>query len=503
MQTKTTTLSEAAFVQGAPTQPVRGRDSADKGFSQCLADKQRQSEASVQPRTKADKKDAGKRTERQTDSLSDDKEATSAPERVDQPMAGASDAVQARPPEAVLPEAGGQSNVFLPPVALTLSLALTNEALATDSTVGATVPARADSGQFMPDWQVIAAGGQLNSTVNAAALLAEVAEQLPVVQSLDQAGRSALPTPTVTVLAADAQGLAGPEQAAGEAKAVLTAGPVELAGTGEQAVRSASPEQTQARPTAEAQAGRESRPVLAATLATPLTAKRDANQANGAVPEVVSAPPTVERIAGATAGQTDAQLQQFDEAGPQEPLPQPAKPTEGQAGVFNLAAAQAPVEVVNYGVVASPQEKAGIDAREVLRQVADQVRFVRRPGVEEMTMRLNPEALGEVTVKLMLEGGRLTARFHADNPEVRQVLENSLQQLKLELSTAGLKVHDVGVYAGLDNPLSQHQGERGQAWAGMTGGDKRKAEAHDAAAQLELQTANSSTDDELAVDYRI
>lgn len=488
MQTKTTTLSEAAFVQGAPTQPVRGRDSADKGFSQCLADKQRQSEASVQPRTKADKKDAGKRTERQTDSLSDDKEATSAPERVDQPMAGASDAVQARPPEAVLPEAGGQSNVFLPPVALTLSLALTNEALATDSTVGATVPARADSGQFMPDWQVIAAGGQLNSTVNAAALLAEVAEQLPVVQSLDQAGRSALPTPTVTVLAADAQGLAGP---------------VELAGTGEQAVRSASPEQTQAVPTAEAQAGRESRPVLAATLATPLTAKRDANQANGAVPEVVSAPPTVERIAGATAGQTDAQLQQFDEAGPQEPLPQPAKPTEGQAGVFNLAAAQAPVEVVNYGVVASPQEKAGIDAREVLRQVADQVRFVRRPGVEEMTMRLNPEALGEVTVKLMLEGGRLTARFHADNPEVRQVLENSLQQLKLELSTAGLKVHDVGVYAGLDNPLSQHQGERGQAWAGMTGGEKRKAEAHDAAAQLELQTANSSTDDELAVDYRI
>lgn len=213
------------------------------------------------------------------------------------------------------------------------------------------------------------------------------------------------------------------------------------------------------------------------------------------------------KAVGTSKEQTEAK--QGQHAG-KEKLPTDAGTTETSqekttdVNPLNYSSVKSSLEVVTHSGAAVDKQNA-VQTDAILRQVADQVRLTHRPGADEMIMHLKPEQLGDVTVKLLMEGGRLTARFHADNPEVRIVLENSLQQLKQDLTSAGIKVHDVGVYAGLDNPLGQ-QGERGQAWAGMTGnGDSsRKAEVLSETLIQELEQQSSITDsDDAGVDYRV
>ena len=81
-----------------------------------------------------------------------------------------------------------------------------------------------------------------------------------------------------------------------------------------------------------------------------------------------------------------------------------------------------------------------------------------------MVIKLNPEHLGELTLKVSVSAnGAVNASFHSDNAQVRTIIENSLVQLRQELSNVGLKVEHVDVYAGLsDGGLMNGQG--GQAW---------------------------------------
>ncbi len=501
MQAKVVNLLEAALPQAAQT--ARNKDSAaDSAFSRCLADKQRQTAPGAQPRAKAGQPEAKPLAKPQEPKRK--AEQATETERKEQQTAVTDD--PARPPEAPpnQPVEAVQSAVFAPAAPVLFSQATTAVAYMNAETASSAAGAATGSGQFLQDLQTLAAGGRLNSTVNAAALLAEANEQrqsLQVAQTMRDAALQMTLGPQPS--GGSANLLTQPEQAiAGQ----LAAAAMATAGVAEDAARTALSAAGQPALAAKQQpfAGKAGAVSpdnpLAASLTAP-AAESHGGQTNAAAEGAHAALPTAERAASGADEQAGAQLDQFGKPEQQEALTKGAQQPDDSAGTFSLPSVQAPLETANYGV--KPQEQPALNAREVLRQVADQVRIVHRPGVEEMTMRLKPEALGDVTVKLMLEGGKLTARFHADNLEVRQVLESSLQQLKLELSAAGLKVHDVGVYAGLGNPLPQQQGERGQAWAGMSGGEQRKVVPEELVAQLEQQNAVSSVEDDLAVDYRV
>lgn len=98
------------------------------------------------------------------------------------------------------------------------------------------------------------------------------------------------------------------------------------------------------------------------------------------------------------------------------------------------------------------------------RQIVDQARLIRTNENTEMVIKLNPEHLGELTLKVSVsQNGSVNASFHSENAQVRTAIENSLVQLRQELNNQGLKVDSVEVYAGLaDGQLPQDQGQ--QAW---------------------------------------
>lgn len=98
----------------------------------------------------------------------------------------------------------------------------------------------------------------------------------------------------------------------------------------------------------------------------------------------------------------------------------------------------------------APPVQQAQDPYNVVRQIVDQARLIRSDANTEMVIRLNPEHLGELTLRVAVTaGGAVNATFHTENAQVRGLLESSMIQLKQELQQQGLKVNNVDVQSGL------------------------------------------------------
>lgn len=75
---------------------------------------------------------------------------------------------------------------------------------------------------------------------------------------------------------------------------------------------------------------------------------------------------------------------------------------------------------------------------------------VLRSGGGALTMKLEPEALGQLRIQMSMNGGNVSVQFHADSPEARMLLQQSLDTLKSALEQNGLKLEQVTI-----QPLSK------------------------------------------------
>jgi len=144
-----------------------------------------------------------------------------------------------------------------------------------------------------------------------------------------------------------------------------------------------------------------------------------------------------------------------------ETTPQPAQPIAAQT---SMAPAQEVVTPEPTQEAQRPQPDY-----EIPRQIVEQARLLRTLTDTQMVIRLRPEHLGELTLRVAVGAdGAVQASFHSDNAHVRNVIENSLVQLRQELNNQGIKIDRVGVYAGLaDGQMPQSQGQ--EAWQQSSG----------------------------------
>ena len=159
----------------------------------------------------------------------------------------------------------------------------------------------------------------------------------------------------------------------------------------------------------------------------------------------------------------------------QSAIPQPAPAHENVSFETTVRTAETPVQPasVQTGTPPIQTEQAAPAAEvpqrpqtdyEIPRQIVEQARLLRTLNDTQMIIRLKPEHLGELTLRVAVgSDGAVQASFHSDNAHVRSVIENSLVQLRQELNTQGIKVDRVGVYTGLaDGQMPQGQGQ--EAW---------------------------------------
>ena len=192
-----------------------------------------------------------------------------------------------------------------------------------------------------------------------------------------------------------------------------------------------------------------------------------------------------------------------------------AKPLETRAQAETTPQVNPGVTFQHALAEAAPMEapaQAAAPDYEVPRQIVDQARLLRLPEQTEMVIRLKPEHLGELTLKVSVAAnGAVNASFHTDNAAVRTIIETSMIQLKQELQAQGLKVDNVGVYAGLSDSSLMNGQQDANAFYAQQGrqGSSHGKDVQQALASFEEEQAAADVSSRIGViasdgvDYRI
>lgn len=195
------------------------------------------------------------------------------------------------------------------------------------------------------------------------------------------------------------------------------------------------------------------------------------------------------------AAQTAALTQTAGSAVKSEPAP-----SFGQA--FSALTAQQPVATQSAPAeAAQPNAAQQLAKYDVPGQIVEQARLIRTDEDTQMVIKLKPEHLGELTLHIRVENGVVNASFHSENAQVRSMLEASLFQLKQDLAGQGIKVDNVGVYAG----MGQQQPDQGQAGRDQQAGHSkgRRPRMTDAEKEAEALKSVNQAASEDGVDYLI
>ncbi|GMA99760.1 flagellar hook-length control protein FliK [Pelosinus sp. IPA-1] len=176
------------------------------------------------------------------------------------------------------------------------------------------------------------------------------------------------------------------------------------------------------------------------------------------------------------------------------------KDTDTFASLLNQQVVKNENQVVVSDAKQVPQQPVK-DPYNIASQIVEQARVVTGQKNTEMIIQLKPEHLGELTLKVTVDSGVVSASFHSNNSEVRSIIEASLPQLKQDLSNQGLKIENVGVYAGLGDFFSNGQQRENQQQPSVKVHNKKIEE--DFLEAIDSTGVTESTSDGSGVDYRI
>ena len=110
--------------------------------------------------------------------------------------------------------------------------------------------------------------------------------------------------------------------------------------------------------------------------------------------------------------------------------------------------------------------------------VATQIRWFAEQGVQGATLRLTPEHLGPVEVRLSLSDSQVTVNFSAASAETRAALEQSLPRLREMLAGAGLSLGEAQV---------QQQTRQGSQNGFNSGGAAADTDVRDSLARVPMR----------------
>ncbi|MDL2266651.1 flagellar hook-length control protein FliK [Desulfovibrio sp. OttesenSCG-928-G15] len=149
---------------------------------------------------------------------------------------------------------------------------------------------------------------------------------------------------------------------------------------------------------------------------------------------------------------------------------------KGFAPVADKARAKESPQIKN--IVAAPVSQPGTQSQqplaqtlnntskghrqEIFSQVEQGILKTAQNGSQRLTLQLNPNEMGQVTVALTMHKGELKATIRAEQPEAASLLKEQMAELKAALEAEGIKVKELDVQTGLRE-------ESGAQWEGAEG----------------------------------
>ncbi|MEC9220607.1 MAG: flagellar hook-length control protein FliK [SAR324 cluster bacterium] len=95
-----------------------------------------------------------------------------------------------------------------------------------------------------------------------------------------------------------------------------------------------------------------------------------------------------------------------------------------------------------------------------MEQVVSRVRILSGNGVEEMTLRLHPEELGQITLKIRQAGGNLTIDMRVDNMLAKQIVESGFDSLRSKFFDQEFSYKDLALNVDMNERDSKYGGDR-------------------------------------------
>lgn len=102
----------------------------------------------------------------------------------------------------------------------------------------------------------------------------------------------------------------------------------------------------------------------------------------------------------------------------------------------------------------------GLDVA-VLRQVGDQIRMMAKDGKHIMTIRLQPEELGKVELRVEMENKNLRIHMTVENESVRHLMENRIPQLREMLDAQQVQMDRMEVMVQKERSQMQERQQKG------------------------------------------
>lgn len=143
----------------------------------------------------------------------------------------------------------------------------------------------------------------------------------------------------------------------------------------------------------------------------------------------------------------------------------PSQAREAFSSVVNRMDVSSGMTVPTEAQTATPQQNtsaAFTHRQEVFSQVEQGLLRQLADGTRQMTLRLDPAELGQLTVVLSVKGGEVRALIRAENPETTAALADQMDQLRATLEDQGFKVTKLDVETQLPHDTTKDQ------WSDMT-----------------------------------
>lgn len=94
---------------------------------------------------------------------------------------------------------------------------------------------------------------------------------------------------------------------------------------------------------------------------------------------------------------------------------------------------------------------------DILDVAVNKFKSLRLPEFTEVRVKLKPEDLGEITVRVVLEKGQINGNITADKKEVAAILQNNIETLKQDLKNSNVNLTNISVNVESDGNFNNFQ----------------------------------------------
>ncbi|MBU5437706.1 flagellar hook-length control protein FliK [Tissierella sp. MSJ-40] len=94
------------------------------------------------------------------------------------------------------------------------------------------------------------------------------------------------------------------------------------------------------------------------------------------------------------------------------------------------------------------EETHQVERREIFQQIVDKIKISLNEEKNEIKIKLKPEILGELVLKIEMEDGVVLAKALVDNYRTKELIETNLIQLKEGMKESGLEIKTFEVFVG-------------------------------------------------------